>query len=690
VNGVATSLTGTAINTAANTETLRIGVHSFQSSPKYFTGSIDEVRIWNIDRQESEIKNNMFGIISPTLNNLVQYYNFDYGIAGGTNTGLITLTGQSNNNNNGSIVNMALTGSTSNWVESYAMTIPIAKNESNKSTTSFTANWVPPSIATLQSVNSYLLDVSTSANFSSFISGYEAASINSTSQNITGLTPNTTYYYRVRANKTSVSNQGGFSETVTVSPLSSDANLTDLILSQGTLSPLFASNTTAYTITYLNNVSQITITPTKSNANASIQVRINAGNYTTINSGIASGNLALNVGNNTINVLVTAEDLSTKLYTIIVTREVNTWTGASSVTYNTAANWTGNTVPTINDDVVIPNVSGASNRFPQVNGNNNTLWESFARSITINSGATLSITNNSDFSRYGRLVLSGNIVNNGTLSVTSFNSNGGTVEYRGTSQQTINANTFSGNSVYNLIINNASGVVLNGALTVNGTLTPTTGTFTTNNNLTLSSIAARTASVAAGSGIINGNVTVQRFIPARRAFRFLAHPFSNNLSMSSLTDDIDITGAVGSPLTTTIANLPSAFGYDNSTIVSNLTQGWTPLIATSSLNPLSGYRVLIRGTKGQGLNAQTYTPSAVTIDWSGTLNQGNQIVTLPYNGVNKDYSLIGNPYASPINLSLVTIGNNVNANFSVWNSTAGTRGAYVTQPFSNTVSNQQS
>jgi len=685
VNGIATPLTGTVISTAINTQALTIGVHNLQT-PRYFSGSIDEVRIWNIAKQESEIKEFMFNTISASTNNLVKYFNFDNGIAGGTNTGLNILQELTSNPNNGTLTNMALTGATSNWVESYAMIIPEAKQESSKTTTGFTANWLPPSISNLQNVDHYLLDVSTNSNFSSFVPGYNAAIINGTSQNITGLTPNTTYYYRVRANKTAVSNQGGFSETITVIPLSTDANLSALTLSQGSLSPIFESNTTAYSVTYQNNIANITVTPTKSNTNATIQININGGIYASINSGTASSNLALNVGNNVINILVTAEDLSTKMYSITITREVNTWTGATSVAYNTASNWTGNVVPTINDDILIPDVSAASNRYPQITGIGNAEWKSFAKNITINAGASLTVTNNSDFTRYGIFIISGNIINNGTFTVTSrsvIDVNGATIEFAGSTLQTIAANTFAGNTVYNLRINNPSGVVLNGALTVNGTLTPTTGTFTTNNNLTLSSIITRTAGVAAGSGVIVGNVTVQRFVPARRAFRFLAHPFTNNLSISELTDNIDITGSGGSPFTNTITNSSSAFEYNNNNVISTLSQGWTPLTATSTLNALRGYRILMRGTKGQGLNGQTYTASSVTLNWSGTLNQGNQVATLAYNGVNKDYSLVGNPYASPIDLSLVTLGSNVNANFSVWNTTAGTRGAYVTQPFSN-------
>jgi hypothetical protein len=56
---------------------------------------------------------------------------------------------------------------------------------------SFTANWTSVSGA------SYLLDVSTSSNFVTFL--YQNLPVSVTSQNISGLTANTFYYYRVRA-----------------------------------------------------------------------------------------------------------------------------------------------------------------------------------------------------------------------------------------------------------------------------------------------------------------------------------------------------------------------------------------------------------------------------------------------------------------------------------------------------------
>lgn len=680
INGVAVPLTGSAITTTANTQALTLGVHNLQT-PKYFTGSIDEVRVWNTARPISSIREFMFNTISPTTNNLVEYYNFDNGAASATNTGLTGLRDLTNAANNGTLTNFSLSGNISNWVESYAMLVPAIKPATNKSINSFTANWDAPQIANLQSVTNYLLDVSTNGNFSSFVSGYNALLVNGTSHDVTGLLPNTTYYYRVRANKISLANQGGFSTTDTVVGLSNNADLITLAISNnGTLSPSFTSSITNYTVSYLNNVTGINFTPTKSHEGAIIQININGGTYVLVNSGSATANLPLNVGNNIINILVTAEDLvTTKTYTINVIREVNTWTGASGSNYNTASNWTGGVVPSINDDVLIPNVSAGSNRYPQVTGANSNDWKSFARNITINAGASLTVTNASDFSRYGILVISGSITNNGTLTVTNRNIidvNGATIEFAGTAPQTIAANTFAGNSVYNLTINNSSGVTLNGSLLVHGNLTVSNGDFNTNNNLTLSSIATRTARIASSNGTITGNVTIQRFIPAKtsRRWSFVSSPVSQTFA-ASWQQQIHITGTgtggTACPTLTphsngfdaSLTNSPSLFTY-NAANSSGLR--W---VATTSTNATSttagtGYRMLIRGPRSSGcalLNGASNVPAAVTLSSTGVINNTAKNMgsfTITYNNnLANNWILVGNPYPSQISFSALRADN---------------------------------
>ncbi len=181
----------------------------------FYKGSIDEVRMYNSALTQSNIRADMTSTASTLPANLVSYYNFDEGTSGGSNTTTNWLI-DSQSSNHGTLANFALSGSNSNWVESYSMVIPSLLVATNITSTGFTANWSAPTIGL---VESYQLDVSTSSTFASFVGGYNGLNVTSLSQPVSGLTPGTTYYFRVRANKDSVSEQGGYSTISTVNTL---------------------------------------------------------------------------------------------------------------------------------------------------------------------------------------------------------------------------------------------------------------------------------------------------------------------------------------------------------------------------------------------------------------------------------------------------------------------------------------
>jgi|GEM_PF-1266330 len=121
---------------------------------------------------------------------------------------------------------------------------------------------------------------------------------------------------------TVVTAQDGTITTYTVvvtreaAPLSNNSGLIDLAISKGTLSPAFAEGITAYTATVPNNVESITATPVTADPTATITV-----NGKPVPSGTASTNLPLEVGENIITTVVTAQDGTTTTYTVVVTRE---------------------------------------------------------------------------------------------------------------------------------------------------------------------------------------------------------------------------------------------------------------------------------------------------------------------------------------------------------------------------------
>jgi len=176
-------------------------------------GNMDQVRIYNAALTQANIQTDMFSTTASVPGNLIAYYNFDNGTVGGTNTGLTTLPDASLAGNNGTLVNFSLTGASSNWVESYAMVEPVATVATSVNGTSFHANWNTPIFGT---ADNYFINVSTASDFSSSIAGSPfMVPYGTNTVTVTGLTAATTYYYRVRADKASVSGQGAFFNTIT-------------------------------------------------------------------------------------------------------------------------------------------------------------------------------------------------------------------------------------------------------------------------------------------------------------------------------------------------------------------------------------------------------------------------------------------------------------------------------------------
>ncbi len=328
------------------------------------------------------------------------------------------------------------------------------------------------------------------------------------------------------------------------------------------------------------------------------------------------------------------------------------WTGTISTDWFTAGNWSAG-VPTATLDATIP----AGTPFSPLIA----VGTASARNLTLNSGATL---NQSD----GTLVLAANLINNGTFTAT-----GGTVNLGGT---TLSSILGSGNTrFWNLTVEASTAQSSTAASTSVQRLLTLNGNFVTNSNpFTLESNATNTALVVNnGSSVVTGNLTVQRYISPDLnpglGYRQFSAPVGTATVASLATGSF--TPVVNPAYNTsaqpgTVTPFPTVYGYDQSrlaTTSNNLSvfdKGWVSPAATSdALTIGQGYTMNLAA--GQTLSVTGPQNNAATqpISLSLTRNSGAT-------AANAGWALVGNPFPSPLDYSLVAAADRVNLDGAIY------------------------
>jgi hypothetical protein len=366
------------------------------------------------------------------------------------------------------------------------------------------------------------------------------------------------------------------------------------------------------------------------------------------NSSKSTATITPAAGNYIITCVATANSYSVVKSVAVTVKAGNTWLGVNS-NWTDPANWCPS-VPTDVTDITIP----ASTYYPIISSG----ATAAVNNITIASGATLQVL--------GKLKVSGTITNNGTLDITN-----GTLGMDGSSAQTIAGSMFYNKTVNNLIVNNTSSPglslssTLNDTLKISGTLTfgNSVARLNTNDNLNLLSTVNGTASVGIlGTGnSINGKVIVDRYINVgngsgqhEKTWQFLATPTNGQTIKQSWMEDQRSAAGYGTYLTS--PNGTTA-GFDAYSVGAAMkyydsnSNSWVGVSgANNSIYNSAGYMVFIRGDRTvNGTTVTAATPTILRI--TGNLLTGTQsaISVLPGH-----YQSIGNPYASPVDFSLVT------------------------------------
>ncbi len=204
-------------------------------------------------------------------------------------------------------------------------------------------------------------------------------------------------------------------------------------------------------------------------------------------------------------------------------------------------------------------------------------------------------------------------------------------------------------------------------------------------NVTFKSDATATARFGTFTGILwnADNVTVERYIPGRRAYRFYSSPVTTSTSIyANLQEGGNNTAGLGTHITgagasangfdPTGTNNPSMFTFDNAT------QLWITGTNTNNsiLTPTIPTRLMVRGDRTISLATNTPPPTNTTLRATGTLFTGTAGVS--ESAIADNYLFIGNPYQSPVNMkTTVSSATNLKQFYYVWDPTLGTRGAYV-------------
>ncbi len=128
IDGVQAGVSFGGDSSTGTSNVMTIGARSDGSQA--FNGDIDELAIWNEARLLCLLVQDANEGVNPATSNLVAYYTFNQGVAGGDNSGITTLI-DATGNFPGTLQNFALSGNTSNFISSQAFDDVIVAPDTN-------------------------------------------------------------------------------------------------------------------------------------------------------------------------------------------------------------------------------------------------------------------------------------------------------------------------------------------------------------------------------------------------------------------------------------------------------------------------------------------------------------------------------------------------------------------------------
>ncbi|MEJ8803274.1 Ig-like domain-containing protein [Pontibacter sp. H249] len=301
VNGASIGSTSNGINSVTAGLDLKIGASVTGVNSEYFLGEMDEVRVWNTARTANEILYNYGNPVSVSSTGLVAYYSIEENVTNAANAVARKVTESTSNAFHGTLYNYySSNANLSNLTLSTGVLSPVF----SAGTISYAAS-VPYTVTSV-SVTPTVADATAALK----VDGASAVSGNAQSINL-----------NVGANTISIAitAQDGTLKNYTVTVIraaaSSNADLSNISLSSGGLTPVFNAGTTSYAATVAHNIASVDLSSTVADIMATLTVDgVAAASGNPVSVALASGSTKL------VSVIVTAQNGDAKTYTIAITR----------------------------------------------------------------------------------------------------------------------------------------------------------------------------------------------------------------------------------------------------------------------------------------------------------------------------------------------------------------------------------
>lgn len=337
----------------------------------------------------------------------------------------------------------------------------------------------------------------------------------------------------------------------------------------------------------------------------------------------------------------------------------STWNGGTTDWF-TASNWSAGAP----DSLTNATISGAASTMPIIGAAG-----ALCRNLTIDNGATLTISGTNALS------VQGHWTNNGT-----FVQNQSTVTILNTCAP-CEISSAATQSFYNLTINTPnSATITSGTSQLESTMTITNGKFATGDLLTILSTATETGRIVEipSTGSISGEIEMQRYIDAGATnWRFITNAVSGS-DLEAWDDDFLTSGFPGTdfPNWPTAADPWESMWFYDETIGTTMDDGF--VAPTSTANTVA---------VGEGVWVWCGDNSAGTqpflIDYRGPVTSGSTSLPVTYTaagGATEDgWNMVGNPFPCPIDWDAASgwTKTNIANGIYIWNPDLAAYASYV-------------